>query len=409
MNPIKTMSHCALLAIALWATSLTNAAESAVPEPFRGFDASSTYTISYEDLNSLLSATVLAVGRSDRDTAAPTQAKTGTRVKNKVNNKTANEGNRFYFESFKDTPEYADLLNNIQSSLEKVPDEVPLRYFSRNEQLAYWINLYNVTLLKELVALYPQRSLKKVVAGNKSILSEKLLTVAGVPLSLDDIQHTILRENYNNSPLVIYGLYQGIIGGPNIRRRAYTGDTVHESLQRNAAEFINSNRGTFARDETVFRVSSLYERNSDFFANFDADLKAHLLEFLEGSHKRGLQTATAIRPDINDWTITDLYGSFRQKGGSAADNRAALMGAIQNTSITDSGGTITTTLAADSAAMLANTSTLDRFPPELLVRMREMKMKSDAAAEEGASVTIEDFVEGADADAPAPVDENQRQ
>jgi hypothetical protein len=408
MNPIKTMSHCTLLAIALWASSLTNAAESAVPEPFRGFDASSTYTISYEDLNSLLSATVLVVGRSSRDNAAPTQAKTGTRVKNKVNNKTANEGNRFYFESFKETPEYLDLLHNIQASLEKVPDEVPLKYFSREEQLAYWINLYNTTLLKELVDRYPQRSLKNVVAGKKSILSQKLLTVAGVPLSLDDIQYKILKENYQNSPLVIYGLYQGIIGGPNIRRRAYSGETVYRDLQRNATEFVNSNRGTFARDEKVFRVSSLYDRNQAFFGNSDAALKTHLLEYLEGPNKSSLQSASAIRPDINDWTITDLYGSFREKGGSAADNRAALMGAVQNTSITDNGGTITTTMSAESAAMLAKTTTLERFPPEILVRLRELNMKSDAATEEGATVTIEDFVEGEDDGTAAPEGDDQQ-
>jgi hypothetical protein len=36
-------------------------------------------------------------------------------------------------------------------------------------------------------------------------------------MSLDDIQFTILRQNYDNDPLIIYGLYQGNIGGPNIR------------------------------------------------------------------------------------------------------------------------------------------------------------------------------------------------
>lgn len=409
MSVSKRAATYALLCVVLATINFAQAAPEDVPEPFRGFDASSSYTISYDDLDSLLSATVLAVGRSSRETAAPTQAKTGTRVKNRVNAKTGSEGNRFYFEAFGETPEYLDLLNNIQQSLEKVPDEVPLRYFSREEQLAYWLNLYNTTLIKELLAHYPQRSLKKLLNGKKSILKQKILTVAGIPLSLDDIQYTILKENYDGSKLVVYGLYQGIIGGPNIRKRAYTGENVYGNLQSNAREFINSNRGTFARDEKIFRVSSLYERNKAYFAN-DAELRAHLMEFIEGRHRSGLQTASTIRTDINDWTITDLYGSFQQVGGSLADNRAALMGAVQNTSITDDGGTITTSMSADSAAMLAKTKTLDRFPPDLMVRLQELKAKRDEANEQGATVIIEDFVKDSDsAEDTSPENQQERE
>ena len=114
------------------------------------------------------------------------------------------------------------------------------------------------------------------------MLSKKLLTVAGMPLSLNDIQFTILKQNYDNDPLIIYGLYQGYIGGPNIRKRAYTGADVYRSLANNAIEFTNSNRGTYSKDEKVFRVSSLYERNRVYFPDFNSDLSKHLLVYLEG-------------------------------------------------------------------------------------------------------------------------------
>ena len=40
---------------------------------------------------------------------------------------------------------------------------------------------------------------------------------------------------------------------------------MQRSLADNAAEFVNSNRGTYAKDEKVFRASSLYDRNRVYF------------------------------------------------------------------------------------------------------------------------------------------------
>lgn len=50
----------------------------------------------------------------------------------------------------------------------------PLNLFSRDEQLAYWSNLYNITLVDEIVAIYPKRNLKKIVTGKNSILAQKV-------------------------------------------------------------------------------------------------------------------------------------------------------------------------------------------------------------------------------------------
>ncbi|MDH5454667.1 MAG: DUF547 domain-containing protein, partial [Gammaproteobacteria bacterium] len=124
---------------ALYGTA--GAAESTVPEPFQGFDADSKYAINYDDLTAVLKTVVIDMGISTRRVAQEGPEVTGTRMKNKVK-KTANEGNRFYFETFKDDEEAQQFLRDIQKSLEQLPSEAPLRHFSREEQLAYWLNLY---------------------------------------------------------------------------------------------------------------------------------------------------------------------------------------------------------------------------------------------------------------------------
>lgn len=312
----------------LSSTALANSATEPVPEPFLGFDANSRLVIDYTDFDSLLDMVVLQTGRSTREKADPTHARTGTRMKTKVNKATINEGNRFYYEIFENNEQNQQTLLNIRKRLENIPLSVPLDKFSRDEQLAYWLNLYNITILGEIAAVYPKNDLKKMLVGKKSILSEKLLTVAGIPLSLADIQFTILKHNYASNPLIIYGLYQGNIGGPNIRKHAYTGKHVYADLIDNAMEFINSNRGTESKNDRVFQVSSLYARNRGFFADFEPDLRAHLLDYLEGEQHQQLRVADTIEADINDWTITDLYGSQREVGGSLTHSNAAMMGAV---------------------------------------------------------------------------------
>ncbi|MDH5620658.1 MAG: DUF547 domain-containing protein [Gammaproteobacteria bacterium] len=400
---IKSSNTFALALFGILATAgLVHAAESTVPEPFRGYDENSNYTINYDDLSAVLRAVVVDVGRSTREVAQQSEAKTGTRMKAKVKRLTANEGNRFYYETVEDSEESQQFLRDIQKSLEEVPDIAPLENFSRDEQLAYWLNLYNVTLLNQIIDIYPKRDLKKVLNGKNSILSKKLLTVAGIPLSLDDIQFTILRQNYDNNPLIMYGLYQGVVGGPNIRKSAYTGADVYRALQNNAYDFVNSNRGTYGQDERTFRVSTLYDRNRDYFPNFKEDLSAHLMTFIEGYERIELERASSIKPDIYDWTVTDLGGTHQQIGGSFADSRAALLDSYQSTTPdpNNPGKLLAATVGAGSSSAAAKGKTLARFDQELLVKLHKIDDARRLENERNASVTIED-VEDSPAE-PAP-------
>lgn len=355
-------------------TAWASVESSTVPEPFQRFDDSSERVIDYTDLNSLLDALVLNMGRSDRKKASPQKSATGTRMKFSVNRATVNEGNRFYFEVFEDNEQNQQTLLRIRKRLESIPFITPLEKYSRDEQLAYWLNLYNVTILDEIVKIYPQRKLEDYLVGKDSILARKTLTVAGIPLSLNDIQFTILKQNYNGNPLILYGLYQGIIGGPNIRKTAYTGKYVYADLIDNAVVFINSNRGTEAKNAKVFRVSSFYQRNSAYFTDFQRDLRAHLLSYLEGEELDELKAAKKLKADINDWSVTDLYGNNRNLAGSFGTNNAALAGAASG---------------ENSSRYASQASPASRYSPAVLAHLQELRRKQEA--EKTGTVTVEEL------------------
>jgi len=316
-----------LAIITLGITTISYADESKIPEPFRGENNLSGLTIDYHNYNALLSTAVIDMGHSARKKAKETSANLGTRLKNNRKRLTALEGNRFYFEAFTDENN-SKALHQIRTELEQLPAKAPLYHFSKKEQLAYWLNLYNVTLLDEIVALYPKKNLEFLFDGKDALANQKILTVANIPLSLNDIKNVIIKEKYNHDPDILYGLYQGYIGAPNIRTAAYTGANVYSALASNAEEFVNSNRGTYSKNKNVFYISSLYARNADYFPSFEINVTTHLLKHLKGSYRSRLETASTVKANISNWRITDVYGTTRNYGGGANTNSAAMMGAV---------------------------------------------------------------------------------
>lgn len=374
---------------------ISSTAHTAVPEPFQGFDPSSENTINYRVLTQWLKTVVMDIGRSDRSSAR-NRASIGTLIAPNFSNRTTYEANRVFFENFVGNEEAKQVLIGIRKNLERIPTDFPLEHFNRDEQLAYWLNLYNVTILNEIVAVYPKRDLEDLLFGEDSILSKKLLNVSGIPLSLNDIQFSILKENYDNNPLIIYGLYQGIIGGPNIRPFAFSGTTVYRALTNNAIEFVNSNRGV-NRDPSrkkVHKVSSLYARNSAYFPDFNKDLASHLLKYLEGKTRKKFKSERTLIPVINDWTVTDLFGTFPDVRISAATNPAAFLGALVSTVPGDpslGGGMMGASIGGGTAAYMSKITGLRKISPLAYKRLIKINKKWVATNRKNGIVTMEEL------------------
>lgn len=296
--------------------------ESSVPEPFRGETPGSKLTINYDDLTNVLETTVMRAGASDRREAPKARPAAGSRIQRGNPKPTRLEGNRVDFHVF--LGENLVMMRRLRDDIAAVPGVLPLMDLNRNEQLAYWLNLYNVTLITQVGKVFPETNLKKFYPD---LWNEKVIKVAGIPMSLNDIQHKVLIPKFRN-PLVMYGMFQGIVGSPNIRRRAFEGRNVWELLERNAREFVNSNRGARYKWGKL-RVSELYRVNAALFPSFEKDLKRHLYQYAYASFRDRVRDAKDIKADIDDWYVADLYGGNRALS-SANTNGAAMLMSIKS-------------------------------------------------------------------------------
>lgn len=309
---MKTNSHFPLKILSgvmlMLGASATQANE--LPDSFFGEATNASNQLNFERLDAVLKASVLAEGEPSRNTVVPrNNSFEGSRAKAVENIYTALTANRFHFEAYRKAPQMRQMVSQIRHDLSSFPATTPLNSLPRAEQLAYWLNLYNVTVIDEVIKVYPRKNLQSLMLGDEGLLEQKILKVAGIDLSLNDIQFEILPRQFPNEPLVIYGLYQGFIGSPNITARAYTAENVMALLEKNAFEFVNSNRGTLPKGTLGFRVSDFYQRSASFFPDFQSDLRRHLAKYLRVDDQAELANAETLRANVTDFNVTDIYGT----------------------------------------------------------------------------------------------------
>ena len=115
---------------------------------------------------------------------------------------------------------------------------------TRKEQQAYWLNLYNAATVQLIVQKYPVKSITALGKGLFSFgpWNDKLITVNQTLISLNDIEHGILRPIYND-PRIHYGVNCASLSCPNLLSTAFTGDNTEHLLDKGARDYINHRRG----------------------------------------------------------------------------------------------------------------------------------------------------------------------
>ncbi|MCQ8883387.1 DUF547 domain-containing protein [Pseudoalteromonas shioyasakiensis] len=283
---------------------------------FHQYDEKSNITLEYTDYGQILNASVIDLGMSDRYRISNNTSKIGTRLSSNPKPSTATEANRFYYDSYKKNPQMKQDLQIVQENMADLPNKINLSNLPKSELLAYWLNLYNVTVLNELVQQYPVKNLTKLLNEEPNFFDKPRFNFNGNQYSLNDIEYNIVAPLFNNDPLLIYGYYRGYIGSPNLLDHPYTAKNVFTALTTNAVQFVNSNRGSVIGNHNT-RVSSLYLEKKNYFPNFEEDLADHLQSLVIQEPDKD-QVVQNFSFSIDNYDITDILGSDVEYGGGNA-------------------------------------------------------------------------------------------
>lgn len=202
--------------------------------------------------------------------------------------------------------DYAGLLDDGRQPLDDyvalLVQHNPLT-FNQLEQKAYWINLYNAATVRLIIDNYPLASITRL--GEKDTdfgpWNDYAVTVNGIDLSLNDIEHRIIRPLYKDYR-IHFAVNCASIGCPNLAANAFSAKELDRQLDEASAEFLSHPRGIELRGETL-KLSSLFDWYAKDFGSNLQDVLATLAKHTDEETSIALTKFTGKPHYKYDWSI----------------------------------------------------------------------------------------------------------
>lgn len=173
---------------------------------------------------------------------------------------------------------------------------------SHNHRFAFYINAYNAFTIKLILTKYPGiNSIKEIGSFFSGPWSKKFISLGGRIVSLDHIEHDILRPLFKD-PRVHFAINCASKSCPPLLDKPYEGTTLDTQLDDQARAFVNELKHNFVSNNTLF-VSSIFKW-------FEEDFHDKPLLFIrQYASKELLTKLDALGPKVPitfldyDWTL----------------------------------------------------------------------------------------------------------
>ena len=176
---------------------------------------------------------------------------------------------------------------------------------SRDSQFAFYTNAYNAWTVKLILSKYPDVESIKDFGGLLTSPWEKpLVRISGQTLTLDHVEHEILRERFKD-PRVHFAVNCASISCPPLLPEPFRGETLDRQLDEATRRFLND-PGNYRFENSNFYVSRIFKWYGE---DFDGDIIGFYLKYAEGGLKDKLQAAgeqLTLRYLDYDWSLNDV-------------------------------------------------------------------------------------------------------
>ena len=184
----------------------------------------------------------------------------------------------------------------------KILEKVDTNRLSRNEQFAFYVNAYNAWTIKLILSGYPGiKSIKDLGSAFRSPWKKKISYIDGDILTLDNIEHDILRPRFKD-PRVHFAVNCASKGCPPLRSEPYEGSVLDQQLDEMTGAFINQPEMNRLEGRNLY-VSSIFKW---FSKDFNKEVIGFFLKYADGDLKKGLE-ANKERIKIKyldyDWSL----------------------------------------------------------------------------------------------------------
>ncbi len=184
------------------------------------------------------------------------------------------------------------------------------KFLSEDEQLAFWLNVYNAYTLKAICDKYPVKNMAQLGFGpllvsaalGKTVWDKPLVVVNHKKYSLKNIDHTVIRGRFKD-PKIQFALYCGAVSCPPLRNEVYQAARLKEQLMDQTNIFFNGSQwNTFDLESKTADLSPIMNWNAKYFGDNQKDV----FKFIAGFAPADVRESLRNQPD--SWAVQ--YGQY---------------------------------------------------------------------------------------------------
>jgi hypothetical protein len=162
----------------------------------------------------------------------------------------------------------------LNEYLDDLAAHTPADTWSKNEKLAYWINVYNAFTIRLIIRNYPIKSIKDIdckVYKVRTPWDIEFIKLGTKKYSLKEIEDDIIREKFEE-PRVPFALNHAAKGSPRLRNEAYVADRLNVQLTDQAKTFIRDPRFNMIKEQEaqLSKIFSWYRADFALNMSFEA-------------------------------------------------------------------------------------------------------------------------------------------
>jgi hypothetical protein len=212
--------------------------------------------------------------------------------------------------------DYKGLKENDRATLDRLRQQmaaVDTRFLSRQDLLAYWINLYNISAVGLVVDNYPVESIRDLSTDllvRLNVFKKDHVPTKTGRLSLDEIENDKIREGFKD-PRIHFAINCAAKSCPPIRPEPYVGAKINQQLDDQTRKFLNGPLGVRLEKKGPTLVVHT-TKIMDWFASDFEKWGGGVLPFLQryAARDKGAQIAAAgnqvkIEFDDYSWDLND--------------------------------------------------------------------------------------------------------
>jgi hypothetical protein len=208
--------------------------------------------------------------------------------------------------------DYAGLKENsseLDAYLEQLASVPPddFKKWTKEQQLALYLNLYNAQTLRLIINYYPLKSIRKIGFLPGAAWRIQNVRFGGHVITLDHLENGIIRKDFNE-PRIHFALVCAAMGCPPLRGEPFVARTLDRQLDDQTRRFLaTTEKNRFEATSNTLRLSSIFKWYDEDFTTPAGSLENYVQPFLPEPAGAALKRATKVKVEYTDydWALNE--------------------------------------------------------------------------------------------------------